>query len=247
MPFAMSVGVPMRPIGRRSMTWRRAISMSLIAGTGRQHLIAHIGVDRAGMHRVDADAVALAGKFERRRFGEQGNAALGHRIERVLRRADDPGSRGEVDDGAAVRARLRRLAQGRQGELGAEEDTGQIDRAQAVPFRERRRLDVLAEEQPGIVDQDVELLPAAERRVDRRMPVGLAGHVEMDVERRLAQPSRRLAAALVEHVADRHLGAGLHHEPRGLGADAARRAGNQRHLAVEPVHGSLLQCAPVGR
>jgi hypothetical protein len=30
MPLAISSGVPMRPIGRRSMTWRRAASMSLV-------------------------------------------------------------------------------------------------------------------------------------------------------------------------------------------------------------------------
>src|SRR5205823_2143722 len=51
---------------------------------------------------------------------------------------------------------------------------------------------------------------------------------------------RRFAAALVEDIADRHLGAGLDHQPGGLAADAARRPGDQRHLAVEPVHHFLL-------
>ena len=166
MPLAMSVGgahaadrQPLDDLPPRHLD----VVGAEIARPGDQHLVAHIGVDRAGMHRVDPDAVALAGEFERRRFGEQGDAALGHRIERVLRRADEAGGRGEVDDGAAVRAVLRRLAQCRQAQLGAEKHAGQVDRAQALPFGEGRALDVLAEKQPGIVDQDVELAEAAER------------------------------------------------------------------------------------
>src|SRR4029079_131222 len=81
-----------------------------IARPSDEHLVAHIGVDRAGMYRVDADAVALAGKFEGGGFGEQLDAALCHRIERVLGRADEPGSRGEVDDDAALGAPLLPLA-----------------------------------------------------------------------------------------------------------------------------------------
>jgi hypothetical protein len=50
----------------------------------------------------------------------------------------------------------------------------------------------------------------------------------MDVERLPAgrfERANRFAAALVQEVADRDAGAGRDHEPRGLGADAARRAG----------------------
>ena len=46
-------------------------------------------------------------------------------------------------------------------------------------------------------------------------------------------------AALVEDIADRHLGAGLDHQPRGLAANAARRPGDQRHLAVKSIHVAL--------
>jgi hypothetical protein len=66
-----------------------------------------------------------------------------------------------------------------------------------------------------------------------------AGHVEVVVERITAKGPCGLAPALVEHIADRDVGAGLDHQLRGLRADAARCAGNQRHLAVEPVH-----CSP---
>jgi len=40
-----------------------------------------------------------------------------------------------------------------------------------LPFRQARRLDVLAEEQAGIVDQDVELAETADDRVDRDLPI----------------------------------------------------------------------------
>src|SRR5919109_3992595 len=46
----------------------------------------------------------------------------------------------------------------------------------------------------------------------------------------------RLAAALVEHVADDDSGTGLRHQPRRFGADPARRPRNQRDLAIETVH-----------
>src|SRR5581483_3336300 len=58
----------------------------------------------------------------------------------------------------------------------------------------------------------------------------------MGVEGCVAERPRRLAAALVEHVADHNLGAGLDHQPRGFRADAARRARYQGNLAVETGH-----------
>ena len=61
----------------------------------------------------------------------------------------------------------------------------------------------------------------------------------MVVERRLAERAGGLAALLVEHVADHHPGASLDHQPRGLAANAARRPGDQRHLAVKPIHVAL--------
>src|SRR5207248_10064806 len=40
-----------------------------IARPSDEHLVAHIGVDRPGMDRIDPDAVSLAGKFERGGLG----------------------------------------------------------------------------------------------------------------------------------------------------------------------------------
>src|SRR5205085_1819640 len=101
---------------QRLLARRLEVVGAEIAGPHRQHLVAHVGLGRARVHRVDADAVALAGEFERRRFGEQGDPALGHRIERVAGRADEPRYRGQIDDRAAVGALLCALAQCRQRE-----------------------------------------------------------------------------------------------------------------------------------
>src|SRR5271169_5535733 len=99
--------------------------------------------------------------------------------------------------------------------------------AEPMPFIEARLLDALAEKEPGIVDQDVEAAETSDRRCDRRCPVLLAGHVEMLADGRIAGAGdgpRGFSAALVQDVADRHLGAGFNHQPRGRGTDAARRA-----------------------
>jgi len=56
MPLAMSVTVPMRPIGMRVSACWRAGSRSFgaeVAGPHRQHLVAHVGLDRTRVHRVD--------------------------------------------------------------------------------------------------------------------------------------------------------------------------------------------------
>jgi hypothetical protein len=45
----------------------------------------------------------------------------------------------------------------------------------------------------------------------RGFPILLAGHVEVRIEDRVAERSRRLAAAFVEHVADRDLCASFDH------------------------------------
>jgi hypothetical protein len=74
-----------------------------------------------------------------------------------LRRTDEAGGRGEVDDGAPLRALLRCLPQRWQAQLGAEEYAGQVDRAKPLPFSEAGGFDILAEKQPSVINQDVEL------------------------------------------------------------------------------------------
>ena len=82
----MSVGYaePADRMGRQcDLPCRIDIVGADIAGATDEGLLAHIGLNDTRMDRVDADTVALAGELERGRFGEQGDPAFGHRIERV--------------------------------------------------------------------------------------------------------------------------------------------------------------------
>jgi len=203
-------------------------------------LPAHLVVDDAGMDGVDADAVALARELEGHRFREQGDAALGERIERRQRRADEADDRRQVDDGPALRTCGGPRAQRRQRRLGAENDTRQVDRAEPLPVLGRRFLDPLADEDAGIVDEDVDAAEARHRGGDGRCPVVRPRHVEMHIERvaaRRLEPAHRRAPALVQDIADHDARPRLHHQPRRLRPDAARRPGQERDLAVESVHG----------
>jgi hypothetical protein len=65
-----------------------------------------------------------------------------------------------------------------------------------------------------------------------------AGHIVMQMLPRAANAfdrTQRLAAALVECIADRNLRAGFDHQSRAVSAPMPRRLGYQRRLAVEPV------------
>jgi hypothetical protein len=85
-----------------------------------ERLRAHVGLDHAGMDRVDADSPALAGERQGGRLGKQRHAALAHRVQRVELRADEPCHRREVHDRRAVPARLAALGKRRRTRLGAE-------------------------------------------------------------------------------------------------------------------------------
>src|SRR3954447_19462511 len=62
------------------------------------------------MDRVDVDPVALAHEFERCRLGEQSDPALGHRMEQIVRRADEAGHGSQIENGAALPTALSALA-----------------------------------------------------------------------------------------------------------------------------------------
>jgi hypothetical protein len=68
----------------------------------------------------------------------------------------------------------------------------------------------------------------------------------MQVERGVAADGLYgFAAALVEHVADRHPRPGFDDQSRGFGADPAGRSRNQCDLSIETVHGVLLWCSRI--
>ncbi len=243
MPLAMSIGTPSRPQGSRfghSLPHLRRIIGAGALRTGDEGLLAHVSLNDAGMDRVDTNPIALAREFERCRFSEQRNAALRHRIQRVELRADDAGDRGKVDDGAAMLAGLRRFAQCRSRQFGTEEYAGHVHRDQLVPFIEADLLDPFADEDTGVIDQDVELAEPADRKMDGGGPVLLFRHVKVHIFG-LCTFSRddgnSLASANIEHIANHQLGAGFGDQSRSLSANAACGTGDQSNLAIETVHG----------
>src|SRR5262249_8532430 len=90
---------------------------------------------------------------------------------------------------------------------------------------------------PGVIDQDVELAPGGDCRLDRRLPLRLAGHVELAEHRRAVRPGNLgddVVALLFQHVGDADLGALAREDPRHAGAHARGGTGDQRNLVFQP-------------
>ena len=91
----------------------------------------------------------------------------------------------------------------------------------------------------GVVDQHVKPAEARGGDGDGFLPIGLAGHVEVNEDTGAAHlVNLRLypAAIVVQDVADGDLGAFLGKQPRLGGAHAARAATDECYLAVESAH-----------
>jgi hypothetical protein len=110
--------------GQRELSRRIDVVRAEIAGATDESLLIHIGLNDTRMNRVHPDAVAFAGELERGRFGEQGDATLGHRIKRVELRCYKTSDGSEIDDPAPMRARFPAFSQRRHRELGAEKNSG---------------------------------------------------------------------------------------------------------------------------
>ena len=86
---------------------------------------------------------------------------------------------------------------------------------------------------PGVGDDAVEAAELLDHLGDRGHHRALVGDVGADPDRPRADPLGRLAGLLRIEVEDRDRGAAHLHLAGGLEADPARRAGHQRHLAVQ--------------
>ena len=209
-----------------------------------ERLRAHVGLDHAGMDRVDANSPALAGEGERGRLGKQRHAALAHRVERVELRTHEARHRGKVHDRRAVPARLAALGERGGARLGAEPHARHVDGNEAGPLFHGRVHQILAEEHACVVHQNVELAELFGGCGDGGRPGFFRGHVEGERERlaaRLGDFSCRLAHALVKHVADDDRGTRRRHLARRLGADAARGTRDQCDLSIQTIHDGVLQ------
>ena len=120
----------------------------------------HPGVDRAGAHRIDADA--LAGDLAGRGLGQPDHRVFGGDIGRHARRRHQPGDRGGVDDRAAFL-----LQHDRQHMAQAEKDALDVDRDDLV----ERLLVMFGGVRPfaldaGVVEKAVDRAMGVERRLD---------------------------------------------------------------------------------
>jgi hypothetical protein len=88
----------------------------------------------------------------------------------------------------------------------------------------------------GVVVQDVEPAEMAGRGLDgARDAVGI-GDIGRDRDRAIAGEMRALLARRRIDLGDRDAGALAGEQDRGGAADPGARAGDQRHLAFEPIH-----------
>jgi hypothetical protein len=164
---------------------------------------------------------------------EQPHRALGGAVAGQDRGALQPGHRGHVDDAAAVAAQ----AHDRDRVLHAQEHPVHIDRGLALEVSQGHVQHRAGEADPGIVHQDVQ---AAVSRLDGggHVDPGLFGGDVVMVVRGAAALGldglHDLGALGVLQVGDHDHGAFLGQPLRAAPADAARPAGDQRHLAFDP-------------
>ena len=123
----------------------------------------------------------------------------------------------------------------RKGRPDRAPDAEHVDLEDAFPFLARHppRGRHLRRGDPGVGDDDVEAAEALDRLRHRAHHRPVVGDVGADPDRPLADPLGRLARLLGVEVEHRDRGAAQLQLPRGLVADAAGRAGDQRHLSVQ--------------
>ena len=101
-------------------------------------------------------------------------------------------------------------------------------------------LDVLADQDAGVVKEHVQLAVGVHGRLHRRRPIGLAGDVQVhvgDVVAEFLQFGLGLLALVVQDVADDDAGALFREHPRLHCALPPRSAADERDFAFQPGHG----------
>ena len=129
----------------------------------------HGGPDGAGVDGVDADVVA--GEFYCGGLGEDADGAFGGVVGGVAL-GDHAGDGGDVDDGAAAGS----AHVGDDG-FGAEEDAFGVDGHDSIPGFFGGFFEVVALDDAGVVDEDVDFAEVGEGGLDGAVPVGLDADV----------------------------------------------------------------------
>ena len=215
-----------------------------LAGAAQRHALQHLRPHRriggrAGrahrrhqprMHRIGADAVAA--ELHRGGFRQCAHRAL-RRVVAHMRHglAGVAGDRRQIDDRSAAG-----LLHRQHGVFGAQEHAARIHRHQLVPRVGVQHVGHRAAADAGIVHQDVELAVFLHGRIDHRLPVGLVGHVQAHEFGRAVGArdlGGDLAAVVLQHVGNHHLGAFLGKSARRRGAHAGGRTADDRHFAFQ--------------
>src|SRR5262249_19981655 len=203
-PYAISSGVPTRPMGTR---WSRS---SRSAGLRSASPSCRMGVSTppgcTELHRMWSRACWIAVILVNNRTAPleamYAGGPNGHQAR----------DRRDVHNRAATSP-----ARGRNGVLRAQKHPLRIHRHDAVPVGFSRVLDPLAEYNTRIIHQDIQFAIAVDRRAHGLDPIGLVGHIQIHVGRLTAPSADRLLHLLprgVQDVAHHHAGAFLREEPR---------------------------------
>ncbi len=199
-------------------------------------------LDVAEGDRVDVDlelAPLLGQRLGQADDGGLAGAVVG--LAGVAHRARD---RGDVDDLAedllaALALGLRGLAQVRRGGADHLERHGDVDGEHLLPPVVAHLVDRRVERVARVVDDDVDLPEGVDRGLDELVRGAVGGEVAA-VDGRVARDlARRLLRHVGVEVVDQDLGALAAEQLRRRAADAARRAGDDRHLVVEDSHCAL--------
>ena len=209
------------------------------------------GLDEAEGDRVavDLEPAPLLGE----RLGEADDAGLGGRVVDLAGVAHRPRDRGDVDDLAEQLLALgllglRRLAPVRGDRADDAEGDDRVDVEHRLELLVGHPVDDPVPGVAGVVDDDVDLAEGLDRLRDQLVRHAGLGQVAGEDRGLAVDLARRLLGDVAVDVVDQDLGALVDEQLRRRPADAARRAGDDRRLAVKQSHvlDSLLSITSVG-
>ena len=140
--------------------------------------------------------------------------------------------RADIDDATAV-------AQHRQQRFGEKYRCGQVDRQHSAPVVELQCVEIGLEHETGVVDQDIDALPALSGGIgDRRVALRLR-EIGFDPAAVFEFPRKRFALRYED------IGPGLAQRPADAEPDPLAAAGNHGGFAIEAAHQPHTGLAPL--
>src|SRR5205807_1879053 len=178
-------------------------------------------------------------------FGETDDRRLGGRVVGLAGIAERARGRGDVDDlakhlAALLALLLCGLAQVGGGRTDDAEGHHGVDVEHRLEVLVGHLVDRRVERIAGVVDDDVDLAEGVDRLGHELVGRARLGQVAGEHRRLTADLGARLLGDVSVEVVDEDLRAVLHEQLRRRPADAARRAGDDRRLAVEYSHSVAL-------